>query len=91
MEKFSPEEIEAHLKSLNGWIYNGQALEKYFTFRNFNETFAFMTRIALIAEQLNHHPDWRGGYNQLTVELSSHDAGGITERDIRLASRIDAL
>ncbi len=91
MKKFTDEEIRTQLKDLAGWKFNGRALEKQFSFRDFNETFGFMTRVALLAEQANHHPDWRGGYNRLTIELSTHDADGITTRDIRLASRIDAL
>lgn len=91
MEKYSQEGIEANLKSLQGWKYNGHALEKTFNFKDFIETFAFMTRIALLAEKNNHHPDWQGGYNTLNIQLSSHDAGGITSRDFKLASLIDSL
>jgi len=91
MEKYTNEGIDENLKSLQGWKYNGQALEKDFKFKNFLETFAFMTLVALLAEKNNHHPDWKGGYNTLNIQLSSHDAGGITSRDFTLASQIDSL
>ena len=75
----------------NRWTVRDHALERTFRFRNFIDTFAFMSQIALLAERANHHPDWSGGYNHLTVRLTTHDAGGITERDHELAEQISAL
>lgn len=91
MTKYNTEDIEKQLQSVSGWQYNGVALEKIFRFKDFNETFGFMCRVAMLAEKANHHPDWQGGYNQLTIQLSSHDAGGITDRDFKLAAQIDAI
>ncbi len=66
------------------------AICRDFRFQDFAEAFAFMTRVALAAEKLNHHPEWRNVYNQLEIVLATHDVGGLTERDIRLAHLIDA-
>ncbi|WP_460272704.1 4a-hydroxytetrahydrobiopterin dehydratase [Celeribacter sp. ULVN23_4] len=75
----------------NGWTEtsDGTGIEKRFTFRNFVEAFGFMTRVALIAEKRDHHPDWRNVYRTVEVTLSTHDAGGLTEKDIELALQMD--
>lgn len=65
------------------------AIRRDFAFHDFSEAFAFMTRVALAAEKLNHHPEWNNVYNRVTVTLSTHDASGLTERDVRLAHLID--
>lgn len=91
MEKLTQEEIETRMASLNGWTIAGNAIEKEFVFKDFVEAFSFMTQIALIAERVNHHPDWSNGYNKLHIKLSSHDAGGLTHRDFKLAAEIDRL
>ncbi|MGE5477491.1 MAG: 4a-hydroxytetrahydrobiopterin dehydratase [Bacteroidales bacterium] len=77
---------------LPGWqeCEGRDAICRSFAFHDFAEAFAFMTRVALAAERLNHHPDWSNSYSRVEITLSSHDAGGITERDIRLAHQIDA-
>ena len=67
------------------------AIERRFTFANFSEAFAFMTRVALLAETHDHHPEWSNVYNRVTILLSTHDAGGLSARDIRLAEAIDGL
>ena len=74
-----------------GWTEtpDGNAIRKRFTFRNFNEAFGFMTRVALFAEKRDHHPDWRNVYRTVEVELSTHDAGGLTAKDIELARTMD--
>ena len=91
MAKYSSDEIQTQLQTVKGWLYNGKSIEKNFTFRDFNETFSFMCRVAMLAEKANHHPDWQGGYNHLTIQLHSHDAGGLTERDFKLAAQIDTI
>lgn len=80
------------LLGLTGWqeCEGRDAICRTFRFRDFAEAFAFMTRVALAAEKLNHHPEWSNVYNRVEITLSTHDAGGLTERDIRLAHLIDA-
>lgn len=74
------------------WKEENNQLKKTFQFKNFTEAFAFMTRVAFIAEKMNHHPDWKNVYNRVEISLSTHDAGDIvTERDRKLAEAIDKL
>lgn len=74
------------------WKEDKKRLKKSFTFVDFSEAFAFMTRVALLAEKMNHHPNWTNVYNKVTIELSSHDAGDIvTVKDRKLAKAIDRL
>jgi Pterin-4a-carbinolamine dehydratase len=84
---------QAALSGLPGWSYDAgaKAITRQFRFRDFSEAFAFMTRVALAAEKAGHHPDWSNGYNRVDVSLSTHDAGGVSERDIALARAIDAI
>ncbi|HVZ07825.1 4a-hydroxytetrahydrobiopterin dehydratase [Rhodopila sp.] len=67
------------------------AIRREFLFRDFSEAWGFMTRVALLAEKLDHHPDWSNVWNKVTVELTTHDAGGLSDRDLRLARAINAL
>ena len=80
------------LAGLSGWqLQDGRdAIQKSFTFKDFNAAFAFMTRIALKAEAMNHHPEWYNVYNRVDIVLTSHDVAGLSERDIVLATFIDA-
>ena len=77
----------------NGWVLTEgrDAIEKTFAFKNFIEAFGWMTKVALHAEKLNHHPEWSNVYKSVDVLLSTHDAGGLTELDVKLAKRMDAL
>ncbi len=79
--------------SRSGWsvVEGRDAIRKTFTFRSFVEAFGWMTRCALWAEKWNHHPEWRNVYGRVEVTLTSHDADGLTERDIRLARKMDSL
>jgi 4a-hydroxytetrahydrobiopterin dehydratase len=81
------------LKELPGWseANGGKAIARTFTFRNFSEAFGFMTRAALVAEKNDHHPEWRNVYKTVEVVLSTHDAGGVTQRDIELAKAMNAI
>jgi 4a-hydroxytetrahydrobiopterin dehydratase len=81
------------LTKLSGWseVKDRDAITKKFTFRDFNEAFGFMARAALIAEKLDHHPEWFNVYNKVEVTLATHDAGGVTERDVKLAQAMDRL
>jgi 4a-hydroxytetrahydrobiopterin dehydratase len=88
MEKLTERTIEERLDKLEGWEYVDGAIEASFKFKDFRETFAVMTKIAFECEVQNHHPDWRNVYNNLHIRLNTHDAGGITEKDFKLAHAI---
>lgn len=92
-ERLTGEALDAGLSELcrNGWTADeGRSLiHKTFRFRTFSEAFAWMTRAALAAEKLNHHPDWSNSFNRVDVSLTTHDVGGLTELDLRLARRMD--
>ncbi|HWM83589.1 MAG TPA: 4a-hydroxytetrahydrobiopterin dehydratase [Pseudolabrys sp.] len=81
------------LARLTGWseATDRDAITRRFVFRDFKEAFAFMTRVADVAEEMNHHPEWFNVYKTVDVTLSTHDAGGLTERDIKLAEAMDRL
>lgn len=85
--------VDELLKSLAGWRLSndGTGIEKTFTFGDFNEAFGFMSRCALAAEKMNHHPEWSNVYKTVDVRLSTHDAGGLTELDGKLAKKMDAF
>lgn len=70
---------------------DGLAIERQFQFRDFSEAFAFMARVALIAEKHDHHPEWSNVYNRVGITLTTHDAGGLSERDVKMARAIDRL
>ena len=91
VEKLQGEARRAAVDGLRGWIkVDGRdAIGKSFRFANFNEAFAFMTRVALKAEKMNHHPEWFNVYSRVEITLSTHDCGGLSERDIDLARFID--
>lgn len=89
--KLSSDEIKAEFAKLKGWSGDGSAIAKTFTFRDFNEAFGFMTRAALIAEKMDHHPDWKNVYKTVEVHLSTHDAGGVTALDFKLAAAMDRI
>ncbi len=84
---------EESLAGLPGWSYdsNRDAITRRFLFADFGEAFAFMTRVALIAEKADHHPEWSNVWNRVEVLLTTHDAGGLSTRDIQMAAAIDAL
>ena len=91
MERLTQENIDEKLKSLPGWSVVNEKLHKEFLFDSFNQAFGFMTRAAMEIEKMNHHPEWFNVYNRITVELTTHDAGGITENDINLAGILNSL
>jgi 4a-hydroxytetrahydrobiopterin dehydratase len=92
-QKLSAEARKAALAKLKGWSDVGgrDAISKKFVFADFNEAFGFMTRAALVAEKLDHHPEWFNVYKTVEVTLSTHDAGGLTELDVKLAETMDKL
>jgi 4a-hydroxytetrahydrobiopterin dehydratase len=83
----------AALVGLTGWatVEGRDAIAKRFVFRDFNEAFGFMARVALVAEKMDHHPEWSNVYRTVDVTLSTHDAGGLTELDVKLALTMDAI
>jgi len=89
--KIPHKEIEKELKDMQGWTIVEDKLHKEFQFDDFNQAFGFMTRAAMHIEKMNHHPEWFNVYNKLIVDLTTHDAGGITENDIKLAKTLNSL
>ncbi len=90
-EKLGRQAVLEAMKEVDGWSLaeDGLSIHRTFTFRNFSEAFAFMTRSALAAEKLDHHPDWSNVYKTVTVKLNTHDAGGLTALDFELAKRMN--
>ena len=89
--KLTDAEINAQLEGISDWTVENEKLHKEFQFDSFVGAFGFMARVALIAESMNHHPEWFNVYNRVTVDLATHDAGGISTLDFELAKKIDAL
>ena len=89
--RLNPEEIKQELQELEGWNIVGEKLHKEFLFDTFNQAFGFMTRAAMEIEKMNHHPEWFNVYNRITIELTTHDAGGITKNDVNLAKILNSL
>jgi 4a-hydroxytetrahydrobiopterin dehydratase len=92
-ERLSAAERKSALKGLPGWSETPgrEAIARTFIFRDFNEAFGFMSRAALVAEKKDHHPEWRNVYKTVEVVLATHDAGGVTLRDIELAKAMNAI
>jgi 4a-hydroxytetrahydrobiopterin dehydratase len=92
-ERLSAEARKSALAELDGWTETPgrEAIARTFTFRDFNEAFGFMTRAALVAEKNDHHPEWKNVYRTVEVVLATHDAGGVTGRDIDLARSMNAI
>jgi 4a-hydroxytetrahydrobiopterin dehydratase len=91
--KLSADARKAALARLSGWseVSGRDAIAKKFTFKDFNQAFGFMTRAALVAEKMDHHPEWFNVYKTVEVTLATHDAGGVTELDVKLAEAMDRL
>ena len=90
-EKLESAAVQDALKDLAGWVAGdeGLSIKKSYKFKNFSEAWAFMTRGALLAEKMNHHPEWFNVYNKVDVILNTHEAGGVTELDIKMAGRMN--
>jgi 4a-hydroxytetrahydrobiopterin dehydratase len=93
VERLSADARKSALKGLSGWTDTPgrEAIARTFTFKDFNEAFGFMCRVALVAEKNDHHPEWRNVYKTVEVVLATHDAGGVTTRDIDLAKAMNAI
>ena len=92
-DKLNMQDREAALAELDGWEWDVKrdAISRSFRFRDFSEAFAFMTRVALAAEKADHHPEWSNVWNKVEIALTTHDAGGLTRRDVALAEAIDKI
>jgi len=92
-ERLSAEARRSALKGLPGWkeVAGRDAIERTFVFRDFSEAFGFMSRAALVAEKSDHHPEWRNVYKTVEVVLATHDANGVTQRDVELARAMNAI
>jgi 4a-hydroxytetrahydrobiopterin dehydratase len=91
IEKLSNDAILSAIAELEGWALVEGKLHKEFKFGNFVEAFGFMSKVAILAEKMDHHPEWFNVYNQVAIDLTTHDAGGISQRDLELAKKIEAL
>lgn len=91
MSILSEDEIKIRIQTLEYWDYIDGALETSLDFKSFRDAFAMMTRIAFEAEAQDHHPDWSNVYNNVSIRLFTHDAGGVTEKDIKLATSIENI
>jgi 4a-hydroxytetrahydrobiopterin dehydratase len=91
MKSLEAAEVRRRLAALPLWRYEANALRRDLRFGDFAQAFAFMVRVAALAEAHDHHPDWRNVYRQVSIALSTHDAGGVTERDLALAAAIDTV
>jgi len=91
MALLSHEGIKEQLTQLDGWELDGKEIVKSFKFKDFVDSIAFVTRVAFLAEKANHHPDISTSWNRVTLSLSTHSEGGITENDINLAGQIDGI
>ena len=90
-DKLSDSQIEEALTGLDGWSLENGKLNREFKFANFVEAFGFMTRSAIEAEKMDHHPEWFNVYSKVSVQLVTHSAGGITSLDVELATKMNAL
>jgi 4a-hydroxytetrahydrobiopterin dehydratase len=90
-EKLSKQESAAGLSKLDGWGVVRRKLHHMFGFKNFTQAFGFMKRVVLAADRMDHHPDWSNAYNRVTMDLSTHSAGGLTQDDFELAGKIQKI
>lgn len=91
MDKLTKAQITEHMKALPHWELGHDRIKRTFRFKDFVEAFGWMSSVALVSERMNHHPEWRNVWATVEVELSTHDAGGLTELDMKLAAAMDAL
>ena len=92
-EKLTRDDIQKQLSSLDGWhlMAERDAIQKSFQFKSFNAAFGFMSRVALKAEQMNHHPEWFNVYSKVDITLATHDVGGVSELDLKLAAFMEKV
>ena len=91
IKKATEQDIQTAIDELGSWTVDGGKLHREYRFRDFVQAFGFMTQAALLAERVDHHPEWFNVYNRVVVDLTTHEVGGITDRDIELARGMEAL
>tara|TARA_B100000700_G_C14866062_1_gene771003 strand:+ start:791 stop:1078 length:288 start_codon:yes stop_codon:yes gene_type:complete len=84
-------ELNSFIEKNTSWFVSNESIQKEFKFNDFIDAFGFMTKVALLSEKMNHHPNWQNTYNKVKIELTTHDKGGLTSNDIQLAEAIDKL
>ncbi len=90
-DRIEPADLQTAIENLPGWSLKNSKLHRDFEFADFSSAWGFMSRAALIAEKMDHHPEWSNVYNRVSIDLSTHDAGGITRLDLELARKMSAL
>ena len=90
-KKLTDEEVKLNLDKITSWKLDNGKLKKLFKFKTFNQAFSFMTRVALVCEKMNHHPEWSNVYGNVNVELITHRVAGLTELDFQLAEKMDEI
>ena len=91
VDKATEQEIQAFAEELGTWTLQEDKLHREYKFQNFVQAFGFMAQVALLAESANHHPEWFNVYNRVVIDLTTHEAGGISEKDFDLARRVEAI
>jgi len=91
VEKLTEGEINTALEQLPDWVLEAGKLHRALNFKNFVQAWGFMTQVAIVAEKMNHHPEWSNVYNRVVIDLTTHEAGGLTKRDVELAQKIDQI
>jgi len=92
MTNLNEQEIQDRMKEIDvSWILKGKFIHREILFKDFIEAFSFMTSVAIVAEKLGHHPDWKNVYNKVNIALNTHDADGLTNKDFQLAKKIDRI
>ncbi len=89
MKKYNKEEVAPLLLNLDDWQFNSDGIEKKFQFKDFTQALGFIVKVGVVSEKMNHHPELFNVYNKVNIRLTTHDAGGVTDKDIKLASEID--
>jgi 4a-hydroxytetrahydrobiopterin dehydratase len=89
MIKYSEDTAKLQLSQLKDWQFNSDGIEKKFQFKNFTDALGFIVKVGVVSEKMNHHPELFNVYNKVNIRLSTHDAGGVTDKDFKLASEID--
>ena len=89
MKKYNKEEVAPLLLNLDDWQFNSDGIEKKFQFKNFTQALGFIVKVGVVSEKMNHHPELFNVYTKVNIRLTTHDAGGVTDKDIKLASEID--